>query len=276
LSSSSITKRSPAPQPGPLGTRPLELQDLVELTGFSLPELAEMARPGGVAANVDTAGLVTFCLAAKARGLDPRKRQCYYIQRGGRWTFQTGIDGFSAIAARTGRDGGISAPIFRGHLAIDLANHQALDVPVEVEVVVYKLVGPQFQVRAAFTGVAHWAEYAPADMTAPGATMWRKMPRRMLQKCATAQALRYAFPEELADVELAEDGPQQTLEVNERAPASAPQLERPGRTYDEVFESDAEIAARMAHAATPAASEEPPADADQREIERQRKQEGLL
>jgi len=276
LNSQTIAKRSPAPPPGPLSTRPLELQDLVELTGFSLPELAEMARPGGVAANVDTAGLVTFCLAAKARGLDPRKRQCYYIQRGGRWTFQTGIDGFSAIAARTGRDGGIGSPIFRGHLSIDLANHQALDVPAEVEVIVWKLVGPQYQVRAAFTGVAHWTEYAPADMTAPGAAMWRKMPRRMLQKCATAQALRYAFPEELGDVELAEDAPQQTLEVNERAPASAPQLNGPRRSYDDVFESDAEIEARMARATAPATSDEPPPDADQREAERQRNQEGLL
>jgi len=272
-----MAKRSSPPPPGPLSTKPLELKDLEDLTGFSLPELAEMAKPGGVAAGVDTAGLVTFCLAAKARGLDPRKRQCYYIQRGGRWTFQTGIDGFSAIAARTGRDGGIGVPMFRGHLSIDLADHQALDVPAEVEVVVYKLVGPQYQARAAFTGVAHWAEYAPADMTAPGAAMWRKMPRRMLQKCATAQALRYAFPEELADIELADDAPKATLEVSERASTSAPQLDGPRRTYDDVFESDAEIAARMGRAATPAASDEPPAaDADQRETERQRRQEGLL
>jgi hypothetical protein len=40
---------------------------------------------------------------------------------------------------------------------------------------------------------AWWDEYAPADLTK--APFWVKMPRRMLAKCATALALRQAYPD---------------------------------------------------------------------------------
>jgi RecT family len=283
------------PAPTPIANQQLRVEDLPELTGFSVGELAEMVRPGGVAAEADNAALVTFCLTAKARGLDPRKRQCYYIKRGGHWTFQTAIDGFSAIAARTGRDGGVDEPRYRGHLSIDV-NGQRLDVPEEAAVTIWKLVGPTYLPRP-FTGVAAWTEFSPADMSGAGAAMWRKYPRRMLSKCATAQALRLAFPEELGDVELVDDDPdsRNVIDVQERRPppvsSSAgrrlnppPQPERPKRTYADIFDTDEVEKARIdeqtaqAHAAADrarAAAATRDEDLDALEHQRQQRMEGV-
>jgi len=182
----------------------ISVQDLVELTGFNIVELAEMRGEGGVAANADNAGLLRFCVQAKARGLDPRKRQCFWIPRGGKWTFTTSIDGFSAMADRTQRFGGADAPEFRGVLTVKEGQRE-IDVPMHAEVTVWKMVGPwDHPVTRPFRGTADWAEFYPGDGEV--GRMWRKMPRRMLSKCALAQALRLAFPEQLADVELVDEG----------------------------------------------------------------------
>src|SRR5215471_3163507 len=193
----------------------ISVQDLVELTGFNIVELAEMRGDGGVAAGADNAGLLRFCVQAKARGLDPRKRQCFFIPRGGKWTFTTSLDGFSAMADRTQRFGGADAPEFRGtHDVKD--GTKTITVPMHAEVTVWKMVGPwEHPVTRPFRGAADWTEFYPGDGDV--GRMWRKMPRRMLSKCALAQALRLAFPEQLADVELIDDvGP--TVEVQEQVP----------------------------------------------------------
>jgi RecT family len=292
--SNAMTKRPTAPLP--IAAQQLDVEALPELTGFSVPELAEMVRDGGVAAGADNAALVTFCLSAKARGLDPRRRQCYYIKRGGKWTFTTAIDGFSAIAARTGRDGGIDTPRYRGHLSIDVivdGKKAVVDAPEEAEVTIWKLVGPTYIPRP-FNGTAAWAEYAPTDMNAPGSNMWRRYPRRMLSKCAAAQAYRYAFPEELADVEL-EDDADRSIDVQEMrrgARPAAPQLppERPTRSYEDVFETEDAQEERVNRETARAHDPEPQraqaivdqahVAAEQRrldmaEIDRQRREEGL-
>lgn len=235
-----MDKRSSA---SPLAEQELSIQQLVEYTGFSEPELAEMVKPGGVAAGVDNAGLITFCLGAHARGLDPRLKQCFYIQRAGKWTFTTSIDGASAIAQRSGKFAGVDPPNFRGQLEVDNPNNrnQPIIAPEEAEVTVWALVGVNEQVRP-FRAVCHWQEYYPGSGDV--GFMWRKMPRRMLGKCATMQALRLAFPQQLGDVELLDDE-SRTVEVTpnqvrvhpESAP-NPPQLEQPKRTYDDIFPDD--------------------------------------
>jgi phage recombination protein Bet len=182
----------------------ISVEDLVEFTGFNIVDLAEMRGEGGVAAGADNAGLLRFCVQARARGLDPRKRQCFWIPRGGKWTFTTSIDGFSAMADRTQRFGGADAPEFRGVVSVK-DGQRDLDVPMHAEVTVWKMVGPwEHPVTRPFRGTADWAEFYPGDGDV--GRMWRKMPRRMLSKCALAQALRLAFPEQLADVELVDEG----------------------------------------------------------------------
>jgi hypothetical protein len=242
----------PAPQPSPpqqqaLERRPitadpldqqrqLGVEDLVELSGFSVPELALMRADGGVAAGTDNASLLQFLLTARAKRLDPRKRQCYYIKRGGRWTFTTAIDGYAAIADNTGRFGGVDEPLFRGQLEIKDRGGRTLLVPEHAEVTVWKIVGPwEHPQTRPFKGTADWTEFYPGDDDR--GLMWRKMPRRMLAKCAHAAALRWAFPEQLGDVELLDEDAQanRVIEVSEQArPAQAANAAE----YDRIFKRD--------------------------------------
>ena len=118
-------------------------------------------------------------------GLDPFAKQIYFIQRGGRWSWQTGIDGYRLIADRTGKYAGSDDPEFVGDP--DGGQH-----PVTATVTVYKMLEGQ---RCPFTATARWSEYYPGDK---GGQMWAKMPYLMLGKCAEALALRKAFPAELS------------------------------------------------------------------------------
>jgi len=136
-----------------------------------------------------------YCLTAARRyKLDPFKRQIWFVSRWDRnadnghggtganvWTPQVGIDGLLFMSARDHKAdfGSVSepeyGPIVNGH-------------PEWARVKVFKR-----GVTEPTVGVAYWDEYAPSDMTK--APFWRKMPRRMIGKCATALALRQAYPD---------------------------------------------------------------------------------
>jgi len=219
----------------PLERQKLEVEDLVRETGYSIPELALMVSDGGVAVGADNASLLQFLLTAKASGLDPRKRQCFYIKRGGHWTFTSAIYGFASIAERSGRLAGLDEPEFRGHISIKDGNRN-IDVPEKAVVTVWKVVGPwEHPMTRPFRGTADWDEFYPGDGDV--GRMWRKMPRRMLGKCATAQALRLAFPEQLAETALLEDETDQgrILDVAEVKPART--VQQNASEYDRVFGS---------------------------------------
>lgn len=136
-----------------------------------------------VAKGATNTELQLFLYTAQRTGLDPLTRQIHFVKRGGQMTIQTGIDGYRAIADRTGALAGIDDPIY------DSEDGQH---PNKATVAVYKLVDGQ---RVAFTASARWAEYAP---TGSQAFMWNKMPYLMLGKCAEALALRKAFPSDLS------------------------------------------------------------------------------
>lgn len=134
--------------------------------------------------QVSDAEFGVFLRASEHLGLDPLMKQIYGIKRQGRLTIQVGIDGYRLIADRTGRMIGSDRPTYG---PVDGR------YPEWAEVTVRKLVAGG---ERAFTGVAYWDEFYPGD-GGQGA-MWRQMPRTMLAKCAEAQALRKAFPANLA------------------------------------------------------------------------------
>jgi phage recombination protein Bet len=122
-----------------------------------------------------------FLYVADKSGLDPVTKQIYFIKRGGKMTIQTAIDGFRAIADRTGQYSSSDEPIFE-----EIGNN-----PVKATVTVGKVVQG---VEGKFTASARWSEYYPEK----NAFMWDKMPHTMLGKCAEALALRKAFPAQLS------------------------------------------------------------------------------
>jgi len=143
--------------------------------------------------------LQLFLTTARRHRLDPFTHQIWFVRR---WDknadsgkrddkgnailgayvgiTQVGIDGLTHVAARDHRDfGSISLPEY-GPMT---AGH-----PEWARVSVYKKGMAQPTVAEAW-----WEEYAPADLSK--SPFWRKMPRRMLAKCAVALALRQAYPD---------------------------------------------------------------------------------
>lgn len=121
----------------------------------------------------------------KRRGLAPEEKQVYLINRGDKWSIQTGIDGYRAIADRSGAYAGSSEPTFE----------EGDKHPFKATVTVTKMVSG---FPAPFTASAFWDEYYPGDGNQ--GIMWRKMPHTMLAKCAEALALRKAFPADLSGI----------------------------------------------------------------------------
>lgn len=135
-----------------------------------------------------------FILVSTRTGLDIFKKQIYLVPR---WdtrlgkeifTPQAGIDGFRAVAERTGAYAGNDDPIFEGEKEITVEKVGKVTVPEKALVTVYKIVQG---VRCPFTATARWAEYYPGPKIG---FMWHNKPHIMLGKCAEALALRKAFP----------------------------------------------------------------------------------
>ena len=144
--------------------------------------------------------LELFALVAQRKGLDPFSGQIMAVKRnskgGPRVTYQTGIDGYRSLAARTdqylGSDDaeyGEDCPCGKAP-----AGH-----PLWARVVVRRWHPPSGQVIPQ-PGRADWHEFVPSDDF-----MWREKPRLMLAKCAEAQALRKAFPWVLGDLYIPEE-----------------------------------------------------------------------
>lgn len=156
-----------------------------------------------------------FMQVAERCRLDPFRRQIHAVKR---WdnslrretlTFQVGIDGLRAIAARTGEYAGNDEPAFE---LDDQRN------PVKATCTVYRFVKGQ---RVPFTASVFWREYCQTKKDGALTAMWAQRPFGQLGKCAEAAALRKAFPEDAGQLyteeEIAADS-----EVASGAPATKP------------------------------------------------------
>lgn len=160
-------------------------------------------------ATVDELGL--FFNIAKRAGLDVFTKQVHFVKRKV-WnndkksydevgTTQTGIDGYRAIADRSGNYAGSDDAIF---------DSETEPHPQKAMVTVYRIVGGQ---RCAYTASARWSEYAPINpKTNEIMGQWKKMPYLMLAKCAEALALRKAFPNDLSGLYTEEEMEQANVE----------------------------------------------------------------
>jgi len=129
---------------------------------------------------------------ARLRRLNPLLKQIHFVKRWNRalgrevWTAQTGIDGYRAIAERTGKYNGQDEPEFE--YSGDGKDRKLTSCKVKV----YRKDWERPAV-----GVAYWAEYVQTAKDGKPTAFWADMPHSQLAKCAEALALRKAFPEEL-------------------------------------------------------------------------------
>ena len=141
-----------------------------------------------LAPDLTTEELRLFAMVANRSGLDPFARQVYAVKRQGRVTFQTGIDGYRSIAARTGLYDGQDEPEFGPVCAC--GDNRPAGHPESCTVRVYRK-----GVSRPIAATAYWHEYKPeAGQSGRGDAMWMRMPRVMLAKVTEALALRKAFP----------------------------------------------------------------------------------
>lgn len=156
---------------------------------ISVGELQTIQNTIAKGATVDE--LKLFLFQAKRTGLDPFSRQIHLVKRGDTAVIQTGIDGYRAIAERTGKYAGNDEPVFE--------MDQAGKKPIKASVTVWKIVAKQ---RVGFTASARWSEYFPGEKLG---FMWNSKPFLMLSKCAEALALRKAFPSDLSGLYVQEE-----------------------------------------------------------------------
>lgn len=142
--------------------------------------------------------LMLFLYQAKRKGLDPLSNQIHFVKRntknGPMVAIQTGIDGYRAIAHRTGLLAGVNDAYFDDGKTEYEMKKANIEHPETATVIVKKRVGNQIVESSATAG---WDEYYPGGK---GDFMWRKMPYLMLAKCAEALALRKAFPDDLSGI----------------------------------------------------------------------------
>lgn len=150
--------------------------------------------------NAGNADLAVFFHQCVRTGLDPFARQIYMIQREGKQTIQTGIDGFRLVARRAcdarNETLGYEETLWCG------ADGQWTDVwlsstpPKAAKVTILRGNGR-------FPAIALYEEYVglkkdkQTGVSTPN-KMWTTKPALMLAKCAEALALRKAFPQDLA------------------------------------------------------------------------------
>lgn len=130
---------------------------------------------------------------ARSRGLDPVKKQIFFIKRfdalrnADVWASQVSIDGFRSIAVSSAHYDGQDEPEYE----YDASGALAL-----ARVRIWRK-----GVSRPFVGVARWNEYVQTKGKGNDARpthMWTKMEHTMLSKCAEALGLRKAFPELLS------------------------------------------------------------------------------
>jgi phage recombination protein Bet len=157
--------------------------------------------------------LLLFAEVCKRTGLDPfaHPRQIHAVKRWSKadqrevMAIQISIDGLRLLAERTRHYAGQVGPWWCG------ADGEWRDIWLAKEPPAAARVGVlRRDWQAPLYAVARWESFAQTGRDGKTTPMWASMPEHMLAKCAESQALRRAFPAELAGFELAvgdEDDP---------------------------------------------------------------------
>jgi phage recombination protein Bet len=146
-----------------------------------------------LAPDLNDAELQLYAMVAHRMELDPFARQIYAVKRGGRLTFQVGIDGFRSSAEQTGEYDGQDEPEYGPWL------DKPFPHPEWARVTVHRFREGR---RISQSATARWDSYYPGDQLG---AMWKRLPEVMLAKCAEALAFRKLFPKRFAGLYVAEE-----------------------------------------------------------------------
>lgn len=175
--------------------------------------------------------LKLFLYTASRTGLDPLTKQIHFVKRKDQMTIQTGIDGYRAIAERTGTLAGIEDVIY------DVEDKPR---PNKATVTVWRLINGE---KVPFTASARWGEYVMTYYDKEKGQMvtgqmWQKMPYLMLGKCAEALALRKAFPNDLSGLYTNEEMQQADNKVDDLPPPPRPPVKNKDDNEEIVTEEE--------------------------------------
>tara|TARA_A100001201_G_scaffold130144_1_gene115785 strand:- start:4445 stop:5236 length:792 start_codon:yes stop_codon:yes gene_type:complete len=135
--------------------------------------------------------LVHFLKVCSSLNLNPFTKQIYSLPFSGGRVVVIGIDGLSTIAHRTNEYVGCGPATFEFRNPNDKE-------PLSAEVTVYRM---RNGIKGEFTAKVFMDEYKPKFKS----TMWDKFPKRMLEKCAHALALKKGFNEEMTGLYTTEE-----------------------------------------------------------------------
>lgn len=169
------------------------------------------------------ADLAVFFHQCTRTGLDPFARQIYMIERQGKQTIQTGIDGFRLIGRRA---------VDRSRESLEVSEAEwcgtdgvwrdvwlSKEPPAAARVTVYRNGGR-------FPAIALYDEYVGRKRDGNPTQMWSTRPAGQLAKCAEALAWRKAFPQDLSGLYTSDEMAQadnQPAPRQQRAQQSRPQ-----------------------------------------------------
>jgi phage recombination protein Bet len=161
-----------------------------------------------VAVGATDAELAMFLELAKSTGMNPFKKEIWFIKVGNRPQIMTGINGFLSIA--------------NSHIQFD-----GMTVEVDSDDDPKKAVCKVYRKDRKFPaeGVALLKEYRKDT------PIWKQMPRVMLTKVAKSIALREAFPQELGGLNTAEEMPPEFSEPR-AVPQSIADKVKPADTWE--------------------------------------------
>ena len=127
-----------------------------------------------------------FSEICKATGLNPFKKEIWFIKTNGGVQIMTGINGFYTIANNNPQFDGIETEIVENDKGV-----------------IIKAIAKVYRKdrRIPMVAEAYLSEFGKAS------PVWRSMPRVMLTKCAESLALRKAFPQELNGLYTQEEMP---------------------------------------------------------------------
>ena len=135
--------------------------------------------------------LLMFLHKCNAAGVHPLDQKIFPMKYKDKLTFVSSIDYQRSKAESSQKYDGQDEPEYDDET-------MSADHPEWCKVKVYKK-----DITRPFVGTAKWSEFFPQQESKQ--FMWKKMPYIMLSKCAEAQALRRAFPDELNKIYVEEE-----------------------------------------------------------------------